>query len=111
MEGYHWKDTVIIDGIKYYGEQNVNQIVSNNFTVYFSSDNYDTYEGFILNWTCSYFVLSWSEWAQELSNGTCNQERHLIGNGTEGLLFGSEVVSLIGPTIQYKGHGICGAYN
>ena len=74
---------MVIDGITYSGETQINQIVPNNFTVYFSSNNYTPKdfinEGFILNWNCS----QWGEWAQEYvySEGTCKDVRRPIENG------------------------------
>ena len=74
-------DEVTIDEIEYSGEINVNQIVPSNFTVYFESDNYRTYNGFILNWSCT----QWGEWTQMDSDGTCNQEMRPIQNGTDAI--------------------------
>ena len=107
---YAWSlgDKITIDGIEYSGVKNINQIVPKNFTVYFSSDERETDEGFILNWSCVDFELFWSEWDQ-LSDGTCNQQRKLISNQIHNFLYGSEMESLIGPTIQYRNpNGSCG---
>ena len=73
---YNNKDKVTIDGIEYYGERKVNQIVSKNFTIYFSSNESGTDKGFILNWSCT----QWAEWDQA-SDGTCNQEIRPKNNG------------------------------
>ena len=71
-------DKVIIDGVHYSGDKNVNQIVSTNFTVEFLSDGSITDEGFILNWSCT----QWGEWTQ-LEGGICYQQRRPINNGTD----------------------------
>ena len=63
--GITYGDKVTIDGIEYSGDQNINQIVPKNFTVYFSSDEYVVDKGFIFVWTCSDFEFFWSEWTQE----------------------------------------------
>ena len=74
---YHSKDKVTIDGIEYYGDRKVNQIVSKNFTIYFASNLHYTDKGFILNWSCT----EWGEWNK--LDGTCNEEKRPIINGTE----------------------------
>ena len=71
-------DKLTIDGIEYSGERKVNQVLPNNFTVYYESDYSGTDEGFILNWSCT----QWGEWTQA-SDWTCNQEKRPIQNGTE----------------------------
>ena len=103
-------DIVTIDGIKYSGYQNINQIVLKNFTIYFSSNgDYDIYytnEGFILNWSCT--ELFWSEWTQSLYR-PCSEERKLTNNQTNDLIFGSEIGLVIGPRSQYRNrNGSCG---
>ena len=74
-DGY---DKLTIDGIEYSGEEKINQIVSNNFTVYFSSDRSVSDHGFILNWNCT----EWGEWNRR-SDGSCIEEKRPNKNGTE----------------------------
>ena len=70
-------DRVIIDGMQYTGETQINQIVPTNFTVYFVSDDYHTAAGFVLNWTCT----EWGEWTN-LNDGTCTMVKRPLYNGT-----------------------------
>ena len=73
-------DELTIDGIAYSGDEKVNQIVPADFTIRFISGGYGSYygtnDGFILNWNCT----EWGEWKN--IDGTCNQERRPINNGT-----------------------------
>ena len=98
----YYRDTVTIDGIEYFGDMVINQLVPNNVIVYFAANSFDTEDGFILNWTCSDFGdLSWAEWTQ-LTDGTCNQQRKLSFNGSLELAFGLEIEALIGPTTELQ---------
>ena len=80
-----------------------------NFTVYFlsdgTSDGSETDEGFILNWNCFDFEISWSEWTLFSRNRICNMERKL--NKISDLSFEPELLSR--PTIQYRNTSkLCG---
>ena len=102
-------DKLTIDGIEYYGRQKIHQIVPKDFIIYFSSDGVDSDDGFILNWICADFDLYWSDWKLFWSDGSCNEERRLIGNGLTDIKFGNQIESIIGPTIQQKTSNIsCG---
>ena len=68
-------DFLRIDGIQYSGDQKINQVVSENFTIRFTSDYSVTDDGFILTWECT----EWGEWT-DLA-GTCNQQRRPMNNG------------------------------
>ena len=72
-----YNDRLTINGIEYFENAKVNQIVPQNFIIQFISDYNGTDEGFILNWSCT----EWGEWTQ-VTDGTCDYERRPIINGT-----------------------------
>ena len=76
--GLEFTDKLTIDGIDYFGKQQVNQIVSGDFTIYFASDATGTDEGFVLNWSCT----EWGEWTQTF-DGTCRDVKRPIINGLD----------------------------
>ena len=92
-------DQVMIDGVPYSLEQEVNQIAPNNVTVSFTTGPGTGGEGFILNWNCA--NLSWSAWSQ-VSDGTCNQERRRTSNGIPEVSFGQETEMALGPNAEYR---------
>ena len=69
----------------------MNQVIPANFTVHFSSDLGGTFEGFILNWSCT----QWGEW-NPLYDGSCRSEKRPANNGE----------TTIGE-LQYKSNTIC----
>ena len=104
-------DYVTIDDIVYHSFMFVNQIVPQNFTVYFVSDLYKMQvsdDGFILHWRCNYWNLYWTEWIQT-TDGSCNWERRRTYSDLMEVTFGSQMEALIGPTVENrKSSGPCG---
>ena len=98
----NYNDRLTIDGLEYYGIKKINQIVPKDFIIHFSSDGVGTDDGFILSWICADFDLYWSDWKLFWSDGSCNEERRLIGNGLTDIKFGNKIQSIIGPTFQKK---------
>ena len=72
---YHNETRLTINEIIYSGETRVNQIVSKDFEIYFTSS---VNEILILNWSCT----EWGEWNQA-SDGSCREEMRPINNGAK----------------------------